>query len=620
MFARRWLLLFACGLLVGCGPLLDEAAERRSQYALAGDGPILLAVVDDRSDPQFLNGIRLAVDEINASDERLLGRPVELLVRPGSEHFAAVRATVQEIASDPRVSAVLGHTHPDVAIPASVIYEQAKVLFLAPLISRQLTWHGFESVLRMLPNDETMTAQMASVASLFGYETLALLHSHDDHSRQEAFMFADAATQLGLEVVFRGAFFTAEKDDRALLSELIGVDIDAAVVIADGSAVARLLRQLRQLNIQTPVLVGYSPNLRLLAQQAGAAGDKTIVPVGFMVQDHEPDQRRFPGAYFNAYGCMPNQAAVLGYDSLQVFKTIVERAGTTEPRALMTTARYSGAIPGITGAYKFDANGDLSGRSFEFQVLRGGQWQDLPGVAAPFRLARFQRTTPRAREAAADATSAGRGREQRARDEAWFALSHELLGFKRLGLVVSTQDLGQIAGLGLARTMAKRLGFEVEVCELPALTPAADQQRRYRALQRCYGRLARTVDAIYVADDFELEPNALKQLNQGLLAFDVASFALGKNDDRDLGLSLTVGATGLDLTRPAVMTRFDGLLKGITLREMSKQIATTPTLEVDLQAIAQLGIRLPPRVLTLISDIIEEAPNEPYMSFTSERP
>ncbi len=679
----RWLTLFACGVLAGCGPFLDEMAERRSLYALAAEGPILIAVVDDRSDPQFLNGARLAVDQINASNNQLLGRPVELMVRTGSDHYSAVRATVEEIASDPRVSAVVGHRHPDVATSASVVYEQAKVLFLAPVVSRQLTWHGFDEVLRMLPNDETMTAQMASVASLFGYKTLALLHSHDDHRRQEAFMLVDAANRLGIEVAFRGAFFPTEKDQRLLLSELIGTEVDAVAVIADSDAVARVLRQLRELFIRTPVLVGYTPNLGLLAKQAGAAGDKTIVPVVFTVQDRRSGEGHFSNAYFSAYGCMPKQAAALGYDSILVFKTIVERAGTTEPRALVTTARYSGAIPGISGAYEFDANGDLDGRSFQFQGLRDGRWQDLPGVASPFRLARFQQAMQRKPPAVTDAlvvtdapaggraaaeqaaalraadmtdpssdqvalfpvrqsaptdeaigdgamTSSAAGRPQSDLNalssngdyEAWFALGHELLGFKRLGLVVANKELGQIAGLGLARTMAKQLGFEVEVCDLPAEAQAeeADAQWLHRSVQQCYGRLARTIDALYVTGELGLSSSELKELNQALLTFGVASFAIGDVDAKALGLSLVVRATGLDLTEPSVQARFDGLLKGVTVREMSKIIAAVPALEVDIGAITQLGLRLPPRVLTLISDVIEESPIQSDKPFASEMP
>ncbi len=53
------------------------------------------------------------------------------------------------------------------------------------------------------------------------------------------------------------------------------------------------------------------------------------------------------------------------------------------------------------------------------------------------------------------------------RDELWFALAHEILGFERLGLIVSPSRSHHIASIALARTVAEQRGFEVELCELP---------------------------------------------------------------------------------------------------------------------------------------------------------
>ncbi len=694
---RRPLLLSCCLFLAGCGPFLDEMAERRSEYARAAEGPVVVAVINDRPKSQFVNGARLAVDEINASRGKLMGRPVELMVRDGSDRFSTVRSTVHEIASDPRVTAVLGHNHPDVAVPASVVYEQANVLFMAPVLPSQLTWHGFEFVLRMLPTDETMSEQLASVASLFGYQTLAVLHSHDEQGRKVAFMVVDAADRHSIEVVFRGAFFAGQKDYRQLISELIGVDVDAVAVFADADSVAQVLRQLRELNLTMPVLSGYTPNPASLAGKAGAAGDKLIIPVAFTGENRAFGVQRFTEAYFESYGCGPDQTASQGYDSIKILKTLIERAGTTEPRTLVMTTRYSGPIAGISGVYQFNPQGDVYGRDFQFQVLRGGRWWALPGAEAPFLLSRFKPTAQRDRGAAAvvpnpewspaqltpaaqrtgsteqpspievagpdkspsqrgsgtatvpsdesgpvDLESLGLdglangGADQWRREKAWFSLVHELLGFSRLGMVVSSSDLSKIAELGLARTMAKQRGFELELC-VPgdatqdggirtsiqqraaaanaggvdvesAQAAGASEDKLQQSVQRCYSRLSRTVDAIFVTDELDLSPAYVKELNQGLLYFDVASFALGEAIDTERGLSLVVGDADVDLTQQGFMTRFDGLLKDTSAREINRRIEDTPAFGVDLGALSQLGIRLPPRALALVSDVLGRTP------------
>ena len=84
----------ACAsLMVGCGPFLGDMAEDRRRYAEAGEGPIVVAaVVDDHGGPgsHFVNGIRLALHDVNASEEGLLGRRMELALWPGSDDDSTV--------------------------------------------------------------------------------------------------------------------------------------------------------------------------------------------------------------------------------------------------------------------------------------------------------------------------------------------------------------------------------------------------------------------------------------------------------------------------------------------------------------------------------------------------
>lgn len=685
-----------CLLLSGCGPFLDEMAERRSVYANAGEGPIVVAVVDEGPGAQFVHGAQLAVDAINRSEEGLLGRPLELMVRPGGDRFAAVRSTVNEIAADPRVTAVLGHRHPEVAVPASVVYEQAKVLFMARVMSRQLTWYGFDFVLRMLPDDHTMAEQLASVAALFGYERLALLHSHDDHSRAAAFLFEEAVRSFPPEVVFRGSFFTKEQDYRPLLSGLIGIDFDAVVVVTGSDAGARLLRQLRELNIDTPVLGGHELSLGGLPEEAGEAGDKTVVPTLFTGSSRSAGVERFIRAYSDAYGREPGQAAAEGYDGIQVLAALIERAGTTEPQALATTARFSGGIAGLASVYRFDQRGDLYGRGFRFEVLRQGQWWPLPGVEAPFLLSQFQRASvsasalaevtdadvgtaasrlrgqhtgaapPAASVAAtppshADAAPSrespplpgsredrpaearsidlerlrGGGLDRTERDQAWLALVHELLDFERLGVVATPSQGNAAAALALARRVAKERGFAVELCRPRrtrvesgsprAGTPGAragdhssphsndgGARRRLadgtdleKSVLRCYSQLARKVEAVYALNESGLSPSDERRLNLALRQFGVASFALDGTTDADRGLTLQVDSSGVDLNDTHVIPRFSGLLKGLNVRELNERVADIPAIRVDLGAFRQLGLRLQPRALALVSGVLE---------------
>ena len=283
----RWLAVALSTLLSGCGPFLGGMADRRAAFAQAGEGPIVVAVVDDRPGGGYLDGVRLAAEQINSSDERLLGRPIELLVKRGDNDVSKMLPTIRSIAANPTVTAVLGHRTSKVALPASITYEEARVLFMSPFAtSCRLTLHGFDFVLRMLPDTSSQVAQTASLAGLFGYNRVAVLHGRSEYARAVAFQFEDAARRFDIDISFRGSFFGETENYRELIGQLKGVDFDAIFLSTEIRSGARVLRQLRELGINKPVLGSDALGSGPLIELAGDAANLTIVPTVFTPEEN----------------------------------------------------------------------------------------------------------------------------------------------------------------------------------------------------------------------------------------------------------------------------------------------------------------------------------------------
>jgi branched-chain amino acid transport system substrate-binding protein len=611
-------------LLAGCGPAYDDMAAERAAYARKAEGSIVVVAIDDLLAPAYLEGVRLALDEIGG--EGLLGRPLELQVVRGGRDFDSMRDTVRRIAGNPRVTAVLGHGSSSIAIPASVIYEQAGILFLPPFATvKRLTLHDFDHVLRMLPDNPTMAAQSASVAALLGYRRLAVLHSRDDYSRELAFLFEDAARGEGSEIAFRGSFFRGRDDYRALLGQLHGVDFDAVYLSTGAEAGARVLRQMRELGLDQPVIGSDGLNAESLAEDAGPAADRTIVPTVYTPDGEDSARNRaFVEAFARAHGGPPDHNAAQGYDSMHLLAALVERAGGTAPQALASTAHYAPPWVGVAGIYAFDPRGNLHGKSYRFKILRHGRWWALPGVHAPYLLDRYQRHADQASNGGAAETDLGLqtlfeeklSRSRRLR--VWLGLAHAILGFERLGLVIGPSETAP-ATLGLVRAVAERRGFAVETCALPpaggdttsgekAETPPAAPEE---AALACYSTLAMSVDALYVVPLPGLSSDYLRRLNRVLRQYLVPTFALGEALHGDYALTLALVGSGVDLDDPVVAQRFDGVLNGMKVHDLNRKLANLPSLSLDLPALQDLGYRPPPEVLMLVSHAMESARGTP---------
>jgi branched-chain amino acid transport system substrate-binding protein len=706
-----WRFICAALLLInlgGCGVEFDHMAEARAAYARAARGPILIAAVEDDYGPSFIQGIDLAVTQANAGDG-LLGRPLEVRRFPSSETAADVRSVARRIAADPRISTVLGHRSSKIAMPASVVYEQARILFLPSFAtSEQLTRHGFAFVLRTLPDNAVMAAQTASVAELTGHRRLVVLHSREDYARELAFLFQDEARALGLQIAFTGSFFDTETNFRGILGQLRRVEFDAIYLSSDSVVGAKVLKQFRELGFEQPAFgsdrLAYGDFIELV----GRHGDRTVAPTVYDLDDPGPRNQAFVEAFRAAVGREPNQAAAQGYDSARLFIDIVRAAGSTEPSVLATAARYSPPRAGVTGIFSYDPRGDLYGKVFEFRVLRFRRWQSLPGVTAPYRLASFRQAREAIRReqsltadtqapspesppaeglppepAAIDGTSkqipeestrlaqvddvqapvAEEGsaglpvpRETPAvemlttarlsaadRNRIWLSLAHEILRFERLGLVVPQTTAGS-AAVGLARSLSAALGFELEVCELPPGSPGAEDrlaaqndrtappettptaeatatgnegselEPHEEAAVRCWSRLARVADTVMLVPDNGLPEELVRRLNLALRDFQVPSFMLSSELPHDLGLTLALVGSGLDLDDPRFAVRFEGVLEGTSVNALNRKLNNLPAVSADLAAFAQIGISPDPRVLTLVSRAMEpefRAPNPP---------
>jgi ABC-type branched-subunit amino acid transport system substrate-binding protein len=693
LLTRLWTVAVFALPLAGCGPFFDENAERRSLYAKQSDGPVVIALVDGDTDTGFVNGVRLAIKEVMSSQGGILGRPVELIVRPGADNFDDLRPTIQRIANNPAVTAALGHAHPGVAVPASVIYERSRVLFMPAFdTTEELTRHGFNFVLRMLPDNRVMAAQTASVADLFGYKRIVVLHQAGDYDRDTAYLFEDLARFFGIDVPFHGSFFSAEPNYRRLINEFGGADFDAIFLAADTEPGARMLRQLRELGIRKPVLGSLKLNLGPLRELSKEAGDLTIVPTVFGPDGNNPLRQRFAESYLKTFGIESSQSAAQGFDSVKILAEIIRRAGSTEPRALANTAHFTGPMAGVTGIYAFDEAGNLKGKSYRFQVLRRGRWEPLPGMDLPFLLQRFETGVDPADEVTSalvlsqperdrlpptlngNHTSDSQGAGTAGRDESrlpdastsplaadfragaleppdtasvrphvredlrlhernleWLAMAQRILAFKRLGLVVRSSETGGAAALALARDGADRLGFELEVCEVPELNPrneSAGERRRIStagvappldsslgasdteglpaATRACYGRLASTVDSVYVPGSVGVDAGGLRQITRALRRFGVSSFAINRALEDDSGLTLTLESRNLDLDDPSVAANLNGLLRSTSLQALEREIWAVPSLSMNLRAFGDLGLSPSPLSLALVSKVLDE--------------
>lgn len=596
---KLYCLLVTCLLLLtGCNVNYVDyvaAAESRLEYAKTNKGDIIIAAVQDSDKSSYINGVILAVEEINQHRGGLLGRNLKLEIEKDGSDFESSKPTIRRIVANPKVSAVLGHRNSRVAIPASIIYEKSQTLFLPSFSTAEgLTSHNFKYVFRMLPDNKFMAQQMSSVAETLGYRNIAVLYARDDYNRELGFLFEEAAVKRGLKLVFRASFFGEDTHFRSIISDLNNEDFDAVFLSAEANTAATMVKQLREMGIDTPILGSDSLSSKEFKTSVGLAGNRTIVPTLYNSQLDNVLNRQFVSSYRDKHKELPDADAAQGYDSVLLFADTVERAQSTVPTLLKTTLHFIPPWMGVTGIHRYDKKGDILGKKYFFQALHNEQWHMLPAIHRPFFLEQFEHHLARKKSAYQRKVTPysqvlSANLQQDEYKKLLLDLAHETLNFKSLGVIYEDTDDGRkIADYDLISQVAREKSFSIKSCKIQF--SKLDKAAMKKELTACYERLPLNADALYLPTHDRINNDQSRKSTTGLNFLKIPVIAIEQGKQINPAVTLDLKHLQLDLQDPTLTNIFEQLLSGIKIQEFQKRLSNLPDISVNLRKMQEHAI------------------------------
>lgn len=581
---------------------LADARDRRAQDTQAD---IVIAAVADPQHSDYLKGIELAVQQINALPGKLLGRRVQLRIEQGTGEPDTENRIVQRLAGDDRVVAVLGHRSSSVAVPASVVYEAARVVFMPPFATKKsLTGHNFQYVFRMAPSSPVMAEQLASLAAMLGHGRVAVLHARDDYSRELAFLFEDSAVARGVRITHRASFQSADEDYRSLVAQLRSKPFDAVFLSAGTDPGTRLVQQLRELGVQVPVIGVDLLNSGQFQKDTGPAGNNTITPVLYSSQRAGLRNAAFAERFRTLHGREPDHNAAQGYDSMWLLASAIETARTTRTSAVQSALHFMPYWIGVTGLHAFDAQGELRGKRYEFQQLLGGEWQPLPALHLRYQLERAERE---ARQSGAPLPA---GFSQSFRAEAsleetaglQFEMARRLLPMQRLGVIIASRDPATLAAdTAQVQRLGKAAGVAIEHCVVRDETLDDDLAQCLRTLS---APSPSQPQALMLARFDDLSFVDTTAVGATLRAVALPAFAISAAGNRVMppGLAMFIDEVGRQSYFGPAVKSIERMVPRQTVDAVVGKLVNLPAVKLDLQRLLVLGHQSNPALLNLFAE------------------
>jgi branched-chain amino acid transport system substrate-binding protein len=229
----------------------------------------------------------------------------------------------------------------------------------------------------MLPDNIDMAEQISNLSKTLGFTKVAVLYSSTDRHRELGLLLKKRATNTALSLEYSYSFFEDTDDYRSFLSDLKKKEFDAVLISASAKTAARLVKQMREMGIDRPILGSGDLNSQEFKLSVGLAGNNTIVPTPYNALADNRISQNFIARYRAKYKQLPDADAAQGYDSVMLFANKVARAQSTVPALLASIVRFSPQWTGTTGNYRFNKEGNLEGKGYFFQVLNNEDWQPL---------------------------------------------------------------------------------------------------------------------------------------------------------------------------------------------------------------------------------------------------
>ena len=359
------------------------AAAFASTAGLAKAEDIKIAVVGPITGFNAVGGERMkrgagmAVKDINARGG-VLGKRLDLIVADDACDPKQAIAAANDVVRKGAVF-VAGHLCSSASIPASAVYNEARVLQMTPAstntaLTDDAAEKGWNNVFRTCGRDDKQGAFAGKyLADHHKGKRVAIVHDETAYGEGIADQTVKAMNAAGLKQTMYEAVMEGDKDFSALISKMKEANIDVIYYGGYPTEAGLIVRQARDQGLKAQ-FIGADP---LISEEywkiAGPAGEGTLMT-------YLADPRNAPAAWavvdkFKAEGYDPKGNTLYTYATIQAFAQAAEKAKSVNVNDL-SKALHSMTAHTVIGPLTWDKKGDVN-EKYVFYVWKNGTYIEM---------------------------------------------------------------------------------------------------------------------------------------------------------------------------------------------------------------------------------------------------
>ncbi|WZL74258.1 ABC transporter substrate-binding protein [Clostridiaceae bacterium 35-E11] len=391
-FGRKFNLMMAVMLitvlvLAGCAKTEPATTEEQPAEQAAAEDVIKIGVFEPLTGANAAGGaIELEGMELaNELYPEVLGKKVELVVVDNkSDKVEAANAAARLIEKE-KVAAIIGSWGSSLSMAAGDAVRNAEVPAIGASCTNPLVTLNNDYYFRVCFIDPFQGTVMANYAiNKLDAKTAAIIQEiSSDYSVGLAKFFTDAFKELtGNENAILGSasYNTGDQDFTAQLTNIKQLNPDVIFAPGNFTESALLIKQARQLGIEIPILGGDTWETPEFIEIGGEAVEGTVLSTFFTSEVPITEMsKEFLDAYRAKYNKEPASVTALGFDAYIMLLNAIEKANSTDPKAIRDALAETTDFMGAAGIITLDENGDAV-KSAVIKVVKDGKFTYLDTV------------------------------------------------------------------------------------------------------------------------------------------------------------------------------------------------------------------------------------------------
>jgi branched-chain amino acid transport system substrate-binding protein len=308
------------------------------------------------------NGMRLAAQQVNQAGG-VLGRPLLLVERDDQARNERGVQVAQELIHKEHVAATLGYVNTGVALASQRLYQDARIPVITSVatgsaITRQFAGRDENYIFRTsAPDTLQAPAIVAEALDGRGLRRPAILADSTSYGQSGREELERALAARGVPPVSVEKFNVRDVDMTAQLLKARQAGADGILTYGIGPELAQVVRGMRKLAWQVPVIGSWTLSMAGFIDNAGAAGNGVRMPQTFIQQPSTPRRDAVIAADLDSFRPRNGRiesavAAAQGYDAVLLLAAAIAQAGSTEGPALRAALEdLQQPVAGIVATY-----------------------------------------------------------------------------------------------------------------------------------------------------------------------------------------------------------------------------------------------------------------------------